>query len=104
MTALLPPNVQASLPATLVTPVHHEAQANGADEAEPALPVRNGKKGKKSRDTTPRDSPVVTEAEGESDDEVMEAGENGDSTATSKKKKKGLGKAGAARRRKMGMK
>jgi hypothetical protein len=95
----LPSATQANLPPFLLPAAeHHETTL---DEVAPAPAIKNGKKGKKSRDNTPRDSPAATEGESEDGEEIAE--ENGEANA-SKKKKKGLGKAGGARRRKMAMK
>ena len=101
LTAFLPPHIQSSLPPILLGPAPHESETNGADQEEPLSAVRTGKKGKKSRDNTPRDSPAVTETEGDSEEgDVVETNGDGE-TVIKKKKKPGLGKASAARRRKM---
>lgn len=105
--SLLPPSAQANLPPFLLPAAEHHDQAifsangNGDASTQPVSATR-GKKGKKARDSTPRDSPAATE--GESEDEEVK-GENGEpATGEKKKKKPGLGKAGGARRRKMAMK
>jgi len=95
----LPPATQANLPPFLLPSTQEDSHLTVEDIA-PPLSAAQRKKAKKSRDNTPKDSPAATEGESE-DGEV--AGE-GEVTAVKKKSKPGLGKAGGARRRKMGMK
>jgi hypothetical protein len=95
----LPPSTQSNLPPFLLPAAQDDSHLTVEDIA-PPLSATQRKKAKKSRDNTPQDSPAATEGESE-DGEV--AGE-GEVTAVKKKSKPGLGKAGGARRRKMGMK
>lgn len=106
LAALLPPAAQTNLPSFLLQAEGPDDEpilnGNGDGPTQPLSAVRSMKKGKKARDTTPRDSPAATEGESEDGDEVN--GENGEAAVEKKKKKPGLGKAGGARRRKMAMK
>jgi len=105
--ALLPPHIQSSLPSTLRSAAVEApipAEVEGYDVSKSRKKKKSGASGTNTPRDTPRDSPVTTElesdeAEVEDDGEVVE-GENGEK----KKKKRGVGKAGGARRRKMGMK
>lgn len=95
----LPPSTQQSLPPFLLPSSQEESHLTVEDIA-PPLSATQRKKAKKSRDNTPKDSPAATEGESE---DVDVNGENGE-VIVKKKSKPGLGKAGGARRRKMGMK
>jgi len=107
--AVLPPNIQSSFPASLRPAVTEVAATPEVVEGYDVTKSRkknkkNGASGTTTPRDTPRDSPATTElesdeAELEEEGEVVD-GEGGDA----KKKKRGVGKAGGARRRKMGMK
>lgn len=131
ITALLPPSMQAKLPASLLAHnAHHveDAEADSSSEEgpddTPTPAARNNRNkvsqlkkqerlaGKKANGAngsngvngsgaaSPDESAATTEVDSaDEEDEVEVAG-----TDDKKAKKKGLGKAGAARRRKMGMK
>jgi hypothetical protein len=77
----LPPSTQANLPPFLLPSTEENSHLTVEDIA----------------------PPLSAATEGESEDGEV-AGENGEVTAVKKKSKPGLGKAGGARRRKMGMK
>lgn len=124
----LPESLQSQLPPTLLPLVLPETgdEVNGAgatsDEVSPPLNRRSRSKQQaalrqKSRSksgtasNTPRDSPATTELESDDVDDFGGEGEiDGDAEVEvgvdgeKKIKKKGLGKAGGMRRRKMGMK
>ena len=108
---VLPPNVQSSLPAFIrpmaLEPAAPKQEVEGYDVSKSRK--KNNKNSNASGASTPKDtphdSPATTELE--SDAEV-EGGEDvvdgAEGTEEKKKKKRGVGKAGGARRRKMGMK
>lgn len=94
----LPPITQANLPPFLLPSVDDSHLT--VEDIAPPLSATQRKKAKKSRDNTPKDSPAATEGESEDGDVAGD----GEVPAVKRKSKPGLGKAGGARRRKMGMK
>lgn len=102
LAALLPPSTHAQLPAAIRSVQPIEAQP--VEQVEGYEVSRKSRKSRSKTGTprdTPRETPVTTDLE--SDDNAVEGeeiGENGEG----KKKKRGVGKAGGARRRKMAMK
>jgi hypothetical protein len=109
LAAALPASTHDSLPA-LIRPHAVEPKAPVEEQETNGYEVKSRKKNKRGdksgtntpRDT-PRESPVATELESAGEDEGADGeveGENGEK----RPKKRGPGKAGAARRRKMGLK
>lgn len=103
--SFLPPSAQTSLP-SLIRPISHET----SEEPEPVVDgyevnARKNRKNRrdKSATATPKDTPVTTDLESDGAEEDA-ATDNPEGEAEGKKKKRGVGKSGGARRRKMALK
>ncbi|CAD6565059.1 MAG: hypothetical protein TREMPRED_000674 [Tremellales sp. Tagirdzhanova-0007] len=104
----LPESVQDSLPLILrpATAIKlHEDESNDTPPTLAPPRVAGSRESRRSKSSTPRDSPVTTELESDASGEAEELGNgNGETAGEGKKKKKrGVGKAGGMRRRKMAL-
>jgi hypothetical protein len=105
--SVVPPNLKAQIPPYLLPAEELEmSDEEVTEEVEPTEKLSNkrAKELRKAQRRSATSSPVTTEVESEGEDEgegeVEVVGEDGEK----KIKKKGLGKAGGMRRRKMAMK
>lgn len=105
----MPLSTQSSLPPFLLLDAPILSPEEDGDD-EPVTPAWSRtellREKRRSRRSTPRDSPATTEveSEGSGEDGEENGAEGGQVNGDGKKKKRGPGKAGAMRRRKMALK
>lgn len=113
ITPFLPPSVLDSIPESLrprelqdnTAPTEKVSDTVDSYDPSASLSKKDRKASKRSIPNTPKDSPATTDLETDGDDDELADGTEGEAGENGKgKKKKGLGKSGAARRRKMAMK
>ena len=103
----LPESAQVALPLILrpASGIKHEDETVDTQPTSSPSRAAASRESRRSKTSTPKDSPVTTELESDASGEEDELGNgNGETAGEGKKKKKrGVGKAGGMRRRKMAL-